>query len=38
MIFFSETTLRKWVSWQQRKVYTQNFEFEMFSVNIGEKF
>ena len=35
--FLDETTLRKWDPWQQRKVYTQKFEFEMLSINIGEK-
>ena len=37
MLFLTETTLRKWFPWQQGKVYSQNFDFEMLSINIGEK-
>ena len=30
--------MKKWLVWQQEKVHSQNFDFEMMSINIGEKF
>ena len=37
MPFLTETALRKWFSLQKEKLYPQNFYFETFSINIGEK-
>ena len=34
---FTETTLETWFPWQQVKVYPQTFDFETFSINIGER-
>ena len=34
--FVTETTLETWFPWQQVKVYPQTFDFETFSIKIGE--